>query len=136
MDKDSVNFRRMGMTADFDDLTAALARFTMKVLVRGRAAPQRNRGVWDVSIEQVGFYVRDSFDFEDEQYLGCWGDHTFLPLPLPALEPVPAHPPACIAVHNRMFREWRKATGRGGDFIVYSDVKWIKLPLPERIQIH
>ena len=28
-------------------------------------------------------------------------------------------------VFNATFRRWRAATGRGGDFLVYSDVEWV-----------
>ena len=28
-------------------------------------------------------------------------------------------------VFNATFRRWRDATGRGGDFLVYSDVEWV-----------
>ncbi|MCZ2134018.1 MAG: DUF6402 family protein [Burkholderiales bacterium] len=28
-------------------------------------------------------------------------------------------------VFNATFRRWRDTTGRGGDFLVYSDVEWI-----------
>ncbi|MCZ2134579.1 MAG: DUF6402 family protein [Burkholderiales bacterium] len=33
--------------------------------------------------------------------------------------------PGFEAVFNVTFHRWRGATGRGGDFLVYSDVEWI-----------
>ena len=29
-----------------------------------------------------------------------------------------------VAVYNRDFRRWQKVHNSGGDFVVYSDVKW------------
>lgn len=39
------------------------------------------------------------------------------------------------AVNNRSFRDWRTATGRGGDFVLFSDVAVIALPRPIRLEL-
>lgn len=33
-------------------------------------------------------------------------------------------------VRNRDFRSWRQLKGRGGDFLIFSDLEVIKLPVP------
>ena len=57
-----------------------------------------------VTIEEVGVYVKDSFDFNGNQFLGWWG-------------------PADVPINNSDFQRWRAENHTGGDFLVYSDVK-------------
>lgn len=64
-DPDHANFRATRETADFDDMTAALGAFTFRVLVAGTVAPRiaATAGAptaFEVSINEVGVYVRDS----------------------------------------------------------------------------
>jgi hypothetical protein len=139
-DPDYVNFRVIDESAAFDDMTAALGAFAFRVLVAGTVAPQTAGAGYDVEISRVGVYIRDSFDFEGDQYLGCWSDNPdgFSPLMPPgAVTPygLSLSPPAFSPVGNRDFREWRRQTGRGGDFLVYSDVKWTSLTTPDRFTV-
>jgi len=122
-----INFRTVGSDSDpLDSLTAALARFTFRVVVGGKVEREKGKdGAPDrfrVSITDVGVHVRDSFDFDGFQPLGCWNvcnnkvERVFC---------------GGIAVTNADFRDWRVANGRGGDFMVLSDVRSSPLNPPE-----
>lgn len=62
-----------------------------------------------ITVDRVGIYARDSFDFQDEQYLGYW-------------EPPASVSPAVAIVtnnrgrpiSNRSFRDYRDQTQMGG----------------------
>ena len=150
-DRDYVNQRPAGGYSSFDDLTGTLGAFNFRVVVAGtvkphpdaagtRARPGQSRAGsgFLVRITEVGVYVRDSFDFEGDQYLGCWSDapHAFLPI----MPPTPSHgvvftQPVCMPVGNRDFRVWRDRHGRGGDFLVFSDLQRVVLPKPDEFTI-
>jgi len=69
-----------------------------------------------VSIEEVGIYAKDSFDFEGDQFLGWWGYRD-------------------TEYHNSDFREWRAINNAGGDFRIYSDIARIKLAVPDTVTV-
>jgi len=100
-----------GLTADA--LTAALGAFMFQVAVAGTVIA-RVGATATVSIREVGVYVKDSFDFNGSQFLGFWG-HRDTP------------------VGNATFNDWRTKFGKGGDFLVFSDVKRIKLDTPDLV---
>jgi hypothetical protein len=76
------------------------------------------------TVTELGVYVRDSYDFNDDadgddQDLGRWDPdtntvgRTFLSGGTP--------------VHNSDFRRWRDTNKHGGDYLIFSDVKrWFK----------
>jgi len=107
------------LTKDLDGLSAALGKFPLRVVVGGNVqmesgmdmAPDR----FKVNITDVGVYIRDSFDFEGSQPLGCWNVCTG--------EVGKANCGGGEYVSNKDFRDWRDKNGKGGDFLVYSDVK-------------
>ena len=129
LDYDYINFKPVpsaGFMDSFDDLVAALGAFVFHVVVGGKVedtGANNGQDRYKASIIDVGVYVRDSFDFNGDQPLGCWnvctdevgkifcggGEH----------------------VSNSDFREWRSRSSKGGDFKVYSDVKTTKLNSPE-----
>ena len=123
LDEDYINQRRVEASVidDLTDISAALGNFNIRVVVAGSVQPAPEGG-WTISLEQVGAYVADSYDFEGDQFLGYWDadDNT-----VSALNPI-----AGSAVTNADFRQWRSNTGNGGDFRVFSDVKLIPLVTP------
>ncbi len=136
-DADYINQRAAGGYTDVDDMTAALGNFNLRVVVAGTVRPASAAGTagqtgYQVEIAEVGIYVRDSFDFEGNQYLGCWSDDPdgFSPIMPPEPE-FSFSPPMFSPVGNRDFREWRDRTGRGGDFLVFSDMKRLTLNPPD-----
>jgi hypothetical protein len=134
-DPDYVNQRPAGGYTHFDDMTAALGNFNLRVVVAGTVAPV-GPGLYghQVQITEVGVYVRDSFDFEGDQYLGCWSDNPdgFFPIMPPDPGAGMSFPPPMFSpVGNRDFREWRNRTARGGDFLVFSDLKRVPVNPPD-----
>ena len=111
-----------------DDLFGALGSFNFRVAVEGKMAPVQPSG-WDISIEKVGIYVHDSYDFQDDHWysqpLGFWSfDGAGDVSKLPGLH--------SYAVANSSFRDYRAAKRHGGDFWVYSNLKVLNLYPPER----
>ncbi|MCC8400293.1 DUF6402 family protein [Paraburkholderia sp. MMS20-SJTN17] len=133
-----------------DDLTAALGSFVIYAAVghvrlsRDPLDTQRTTaevtGVWT--------YVKDNFTFTDEptersQYLGHWSGNGVIVMPLdgvgaaspyiPYVEsPVTLGDPVIkgqvyYPIHNSDFRRWAAKHQRGGDFIIYSDRRFVPL---------
>ena len=114
-----VNFRKVAQTniMSIDDMDAALANFSFYVVIGGSAAPDSGRH--RVTIETVGIYVLDSYDFNGDQDLGYWNESTN--------EASTWNPLVGDNVSNATFRSWRTAHGRGGDFQVFSEIKVTRL---------
>lgn len=122
---DLVNFHRVhvntravnGYPAPFDGLTAALGNFSLYVSpVVGEVAVDGGR--LSITINQVGFQVVDSFDFEGDQYLGSWDENSNRVYSgSTKLGGVP--------VYNESFRDWRSSNGKGADFLLFSDIKTV-----------
>jgi hypothetical protein len=95
--------------------------------VAGHICPSRGRGValgHELTITDIGVHVMDSYDFEGEQPLGYWSDYSVSRGPS-------KDPSEFLEVTNKTFRDWRSQNGKGGDFLVFSDVKRIKLLHPK-----
>jgi Family of unknown function (DUF6402) len=108
-----------------DDLTAALGRFVFHVVVAGDVQPNsssKGASGFQVTIREVGIYVRDTYDFNGSQHLGFWDDSDNSVSPTNFL--------SGTRVSNESFRDWRAANRRGGDFLIFSDVKTIRLAKP------
>lgn len=140
MDADSIQFRIVGGNMDMlvgpmDDLRASLGNFTFRLVVGGTTEEEMAEkevksgppikiptGNYLVTIDEVGIYVRDSYDFNDpaggDQDLGNWNFETNS-VGRTGLN-------GGLPVRNSDFRNWRSANGKGGDYIVYSDMRTIK----------
>jgi hypothetical protein len=127
-DTDYINYRVVSFAlSDLDDMTAALGNFTFRVLVAGTITAASSGSGYQVTITEVGVYVRDSFDFNGSQFLGYWDDSDNSVSMM--------NPLSGTGVSNSDFRDWRSANGRGGDFIVYSDLKRTVLASPDTFTI-
>lgn len=113
VDKEWINARPV--TSHEWDLAAALGRFELQVAISGKLLSIEGEK-YQLSIEEVGIYVKDSVDFNGSQFLGFWGHRD---------EPV----------NNIDFRRWRAKNNAGGDFRVYSDVKRTRLNPPDLVSI-
>lgn len=122
MEDDYINFRAVGgyvyqyySYGGLNDLTAALGRFVLNVAIAGTVESAPNPAQFKISVKEVGVYIKDSYDFEGDQFLGYWddGDNSVSTI----------NPLSGDGVSNKDFRDWRGANGKGGDFRVYSDVK-------------
>ncbi len=133
-----VNVAPLGEVWDvLDDMYGALGKAIVKVGVVGHALSEQNPETKEVRnlfhVEYLGFYVRDHYDFNGLQYLGTWTEDRVLTRAETVLT-MTAHGQVIIrlkdgpfaAVTNGDFREYRNKTGKGGDFIIYSDILWKK----------
>ncbi len=82
---------------------------------------------FQVSITEIGIYIRDSFDFNGDQFLGFWDDSDNSVSMLNFL--------SGTSVSNEDFRDWRTQNRRGGDFLVFSDLKRIVLSTPDTFYV-
>ncbi|WOI43920.1 DUF6402 family protein [Acidovorax sp. BLS4] len=143
-----VNYLAFGQWSDpMDDFYGAMGEAQVNVAVSGLVTPQ-GPGKATVDINELGFYLRDAYDFNDgksfiSQPLGCWGFSGVecgvrTQLSVPLQEVVVNEPPAAVQnrkyiVQNKDFRNWRTKNQRGGDFMVLSDVHRVRLPFPQKI---
>ncbi|MDR0279101.1 MAG: DUF6402 family protein [Paucimonas sp.] len=133
-----VNIAEFGESSDtLDDLYGALGRATLKVGVVGIAYSEKDTatGVYYhyFRTSHIGFYIRDNYDFNGPQYLGTWTKNRVLTKAETILSLTPAGQSIIhigsepfAAISNPDFRAYRKKTGMGGDFVIYSDVMWRK----------
>ncbi len=136
-----VNFKGMDVTDEFDDWATTIGQFVFRVAVKGYTEPSTEMFAMDKQykfvIEEVGTYIRDSFDFTDtpgwftdhglwSQPLGYWGadgPSGFIMGGLVLQKPV---------ITNQHFNIWRDKTHHGRDFLVLSkDMKIEKLNPPD-----
>jgi hypothetical protein len=112
-----------------DDLYGALGNFSFYYLVKGwieRLPGKDGQPRYKVTINKVGVYVRDSYDFNDKPWefsqplgvFGCSPLYIGNGLKLQGSS-------KRYYVNNSDFREWRRKYGKGhgGDFLVFSDIK-------------
>jgi hypothetical protein len=139
------NAIRFGSLSDpLDDMYGSLGKATLKVALIGEAKRDPSSGKVTISATHAGYYIRDTYDFNGFQFLGAWTKSGVLgsiqpPTPLTS-QGVISHLDREPASHvfNHDFQAYRRATGCGGDFIVYSDVIWeaiditLQLELPKK----
>lgn len=134
-----VNVAPLGELWDLlDDMYGALGKATVKIGVVGQAYSEENSGTKQSQsyfrVTHLGFYIRDNYDFNGLQYLGTWTEDRVLTKAETAFSLTPqGHliirlkdgPFATIT--NDDFREYRNKKGKGGDFVIYSDIFWKKI---------
>lgn len=132
LEDEYVNYRALSKyhAYELDELTAALGLFTFYVIPSGTAS--RDARTVSVSINRIGIYLRDSFDFNGEQFLGVWRlPDTVLTDPpggqIDALRLYPRCSTSMFEMTNSAYRKYRGRTGYGEDFLVYSDVYQLDL---------
>jgi len=111
-----------------DGLKAALGRWNFYIHVEGTVEEDEEqnaiqaffRGKYKATITRVGVHVRDSFDFDGFQPLGCWN-----------IKKKTVDYLMCDGgerVYNADFRKWREENNKGGDFLIYSDLLVTSVP--------
>ena len=123
-----------------DDLTGALGSFNFYAAVRYATF---NRSGTTATVSDISVYVRDPYEFSDEQYLGHWSETHVAVVPTHQLAPVSAwldfpvvdgdiyeKGSVLYPVKNEDYRQWRQKNNRGGDFMIYSDRKNVRLDSP------
>lgn len=127
IDKDYVQYRTVtSLFGSLDGLGAALGNFAFRVAIKG-AVNEGPTGKLQIVVTDVGIYVRDSYDFVGSQSLGYWNknDNSVGRTPLRGDE-----------IRNSDFRDWQTKNGRGGDYLVFSDLKVTKLAKPDSFEVH
>ena len=138
-----------------DDLTGALGSFVIYAAI-GHA-----RVTWNIEAQRktamvtgIWMYVKDNYTFTDDkgersQYLGHWSSNGVIVIPLDAVaetspyipyidSPVTLGDPLVkgnvyYPVYNSDFRQWAIKHQRGGDFVTYSDRRYVPVVPPIRI---
>ena len=139
-----INYAVVGDPSDpLDDFYGAVGRGELKVAAFGRVEP-RSKGL-RLTVDRLGVYLRDTYDFNGEQWLGLWSetgvDKGRLAeawgmyiggYPSISIEPTGVRGDAKTeyAVANKDFRAYRAKYGRGGDFINVSNIRLVTLAEP------
>jgi hypothetical protein len=122
----------------------ALADFLLKIAAEGTVTPKTktlDTGAvqvehYEISVEKIGVYIRDTYDFNDNQYLGHWRKNTAPHIRLYALgESRGDCPDDFVEVSNERFRAHRAQTGNGGDLLIFSDVLVTTLKKPYKFRV-
>jgi len=138
--KDQIQYHSVGggkiemLLGDINHLKAALARFNFYITVHGTITAPKfgTKNLYKFTINKIGVYVKDSYDFNDvpgeNQPLGNWDidDNSVGRTPFNG----------GTSVYNSDFREWRTANENGGDYFIYSDIRFTKLKTPDVIWIN
>lgn len=130
-----IQFRTVDVTR-VDPLGAALGRFSFHLIPSGTAR-RPPRGRFDVDVTRIGVYVVDSFDFEDRGWFGGIVSQPlgFWKLPRGISDSATSLAKGYTYVNNKSYRDYRALTGRGGDFLVVTDVKATRLKDPVRLKL-
>ena len=121
--QDHVNHRLVDYSVIFDDdMDAALGNFSFYILIKGSVRRQKGSSV-ELTINSIGIYIKDSYDFNDEQLLGYWSEDDYNISTRNIFKGV--------KVSNADFRRWRDIHLHGGDFLILSDIKEVHLPVPD-----
>ena len=118
LDAYHLTHKKVGMSLP-DDMGAALGSFALYLLLAGKQCAANC-----FCIYQIGIYAKDQYHFNDgDQYLGHWdtekgfsGSRLF-----------------GERITNKNFRDYKKKTGLGSDFTVYSDIKVTTLEKPVKV---
>ncbi|TKC92682.1 hypothetical protein FAZ69_00200 [Trinickia terrae] len=146
--------RRMVHEGVPDDLTGSLGAFNFYAAIATADFDLQGKSA---TVTHIAVYVRDGYSFEGasdtrSQYLGHWSKDGVIVVPgyvainmagVPWLDyPVVTgnvaenlHKKGKVyyPVRNRSFREWQLKHQRGGDFIIYSDWKTVRLEKPIKV---
>lgn len=138
--RNAINYRGFGSLSNtIDDMYGALGNAGFKAAAVGRVEVRGKRDVFVV--DAIGIYVRDTYDFLDSgrvsQPLGVWNEERCLNKAEMSMfyGTLPGTVGYALAgfesVDNATFNRWRTSSGRGGDFVIYSDVEWIRPTIAE-----
>ncbi len=128
---------------DLDDMWGALADCLMKIAGEGTVTPKIKKvgtglqvEYYEVSVKKIGVYIRDTYDFNGEQYLGHWSKTSspYVRLYLRG-ESRGDCPDDYVEVNNDRFRAHQALTGKGGDLLIFSDVLVTQLSKPFTFKI-
>ena len=143
-----INFLTVGgsMWDPLDDFYGAVGRGTLNLAVSGMVENLKG-GAFRIEIDRVGVYLRDTYDFVGDQFLGIWWSGGVLGMVGEALGKTGIYPRIAIerdakderhderqaySVSNADFDAYRARFGHGGDYVNVSDVRVMQLS-PTRV---
>ena len=146
LDKTSqFNFKSIGNTLwekifdDLDDVYGALGAFIIKVAFTELKVVKDDNGFFKLQIFELGFYVRDTYEFMNDghdQPLGYWGFKGVIkPGPVTEYKKeayIDKDGERYYRVSNSSFVDYRKkqkSYNKTGDFFVYSKVKRVQVDI-------
>jgi len=95
----------------------SLGQFQMRIVAEGKL--KISGSDHEFCYEKVGIYIIDSYDFNGSQPLGYWDFNNNKV----TNNPIVGMGGAYTYVNNDTFRNWRTNIGKGGDFMVFSNVE-------------
>lgn len=117
-------------TDDLDDVYGALGSFAIKIAATKFRTMANHFGYPAIEIEEIGLYVRDTYDFLNvggDQLLGYWSKKGVTrPGPIDYYAKpdfIDKDSTRYFKTTNDSFNNYRKTTGKGGDFLAFSTVK-------------
>ncbi|MEZ6853085.1 DUF6402 family protein [Halodesulfovibrio aestuarii] len=118
-----------------DDLYGSLGNFALYAAIT-KCTVKRNTltNKHLIHIHEIGVYMRDTYDFRGNQYLGHWGFDSFCISPVSGILNqfnVERHSNSINIADgefvegfgNADYQEYRRRTLKGGDLLLFSDVK-------------
>ncbi|PHM39814.1 hypothetical protein Xmau_02414 [Xenorhabdus mauleonii] len=140
-----VNSRLIGSMQDtIDDYYGAIGKANIKLAVRGYVEKRNYKDVFIT--ELVGVYLKDSYDFITKgEFLGVWHKNGVLSKAKTLAymgiyermgwRELSGEYSGTVPIFNGDFKMWQEKRNEGSDFIVFSDVLWMK-PLPKHSIFH
>ncbi|EPS4689007.1 DUF6402 family protein [Salmonella enterica subsp. enterica] len=141
-----VNFKKIGSKTDtINAWYGAMGNSVLKVCVRGSTTKINGNDVFIT--DSLGFYLKDTYDFVDEnntsEPLGIWSNDKILDKKESVIymssyfsglfgELVRSYS-GFVPVFNSDFRLWQKKHDAGGDYIIFSDVFWTKVEESDKV---
>ncbi|MEX5385350.1 DUF6402 family protein [Cronobacter muytjensii] len=141
-----VNFKRIGHKTDtINAWYGAMGNSVLKICVRGSTSKINGKDAF--LIDELGFYLKDTYDFVDEnknsEPLGIWSKNRILDKKESAIYmssylsgffgDLARVYSGFVPVFNNDFRIWQKKHGTGGDYIILSDVLWVKVEESDKV---
>lgn len=134
-----------------DDLTGALGSFNFYAAI---GCAKFNHNASHVTIASIIVYIKDNYTFTTEanqpsQYLGHWNRRGVVIVPAAGGAGIAGIPwidyPVAVGdirvrenvyypVRNSSFRQWQLRHQRGGDFVIFSDYRYITLRQPIQLR--
>ena len=107
---------------DLDDLYAALANFVFRMAVGGSITKKKNHYL--ITVKTVVTYVRDSFDFNDGGLVGTLMSQPLGYWQMEQNKVTTSYKNGYRYINNESYQDYRAEIGIGGDFIVFSNLKY------------
>lgn len=108
---------------DLDDLYAALANFVFRMAAGGSITKKKDH--YQITVNTAVFYVRDSFDFIDGGFVGILMSQPLGYWNIEENKVTVDNEDGYRYINNESYRDYRAAMGIGGDFILFSDLKYV-----------